>query len=82
MAIKTIKLDIPFQKLLNVVDQLTPEERLVLKKKLEKGKAATWQERFGKALRYLGKKNVRFSEQEVSDDIKKAIAEVRGLGKN
>lgn len=82
MSSKTIKLEIPFQKLFNIIDQLTPEEKLVIKKKLEKEKITTWQERFGKALRYLGKKNVKFSELEVSGDVKKAIAEVRGLAKN
>lgn len=34
MATKTIKLEIPFQKLLNAIDQLTPDEKLILKKRL------------------------------------------------
>jgi hypothetical protein len=79
MASKTIKLEIPFKELLNVINQLTPEEKLFLKKKLEKGKVTSWQERFGRALKYLGKSNKRFSEREVKEDVKKAIAEVRGL---
>jgi len=78
MATKTIKLEVPFQRLLAVVDQLTGDERLVLKKKLQREKASTWQERFGDALNYLGKRNAKFSEREVADDINKAIAEVRG----
>ena len=79
MASKTIRLEIPFKELLNVIDQLTPEEKLFLKKKLEKGKVTSWQERFGRALKYLGKRNRRFSETEVKEDVKKAIAEVRSL---
>jgi len=82
MPTKTIKLEVPFQKLLNVIDQLTPDEKLVLKKKLQKEKVSSWQERFGRALQYLGKRNVKFSEKEVSGDVKKAIAEVRGIGCN
>ena len=81
MATKSIKLEVPFQKLLSVIDQLTPDEKLVLKKKLQKEKVSTWQERFGRVLQYLGKRNVRFSEKEVSEDVKKAIAEVRGIGR-
>jgi hypothetical protein len=53
MTTKTVKVEIPFQRLLNVIDQLTPDEKLVLKKRLEKEKVTTWQERFGKALDYL-----------------------------
>lgn len=82
MPSKTIKLEIPFQKLLDVVDQLTPEEKLVFRKKLEKGKAATWQQRFGRALQQIGKRNIRFTEKEVEEDVKKAIAEVRSLAKD
>lgn len=55
----------PFQKLLNVVDQLTPEEKLVLRKKLEKGKVATWQQRFRRALQQVGKRHIRVTEEEV-----------------
>jgi len=79
MASKTIRFELPFKELLNVIDQLTPEEKLFLKKKLEKGKLTNWQERFGMALKVLGKKNRRFSEEEVQRDVKKAIAEVRSL---
>ena len=78
MAAKTIKLEVPFQKLLAVVDQLTGDEKLVLKKKLQREKASTWQDRFGSALKYLGKRNVKFTEREVAEDVSKAIAEVRG----
>lgn len=78
MATKSIKLEVPFQKLLAVVDQLTRDEKLVLKKKLQRDKTATWQERFGSALNYLGKRSAKFSEREVAEDVSKAIAEVRG----
>ncbi len=82
MASKTVKLEIPFQKLISMIDQLDQDEKLILKKKLEKQKVTTWQERFGKALQQLGKKNVRYSEEEVAGDVKKAIAEVRAGAKN
>jgi len=81
MATKTLKLEIPFQKLISMIDQLDPNEKLVLKKKLEKQKVATWQERFGRALQQLAKKNIRFSEKEVAEDVKRAIAGVRGGNK-
>ena len=79
MASKTIKLEIPFRELINVIDRLSLDEKLFLKKKLEKEKVASWQERFGKALKYLGKRNKRFSETEVEKDVKKAMAEIRTL---
>ena len=82
MSTKTVKLEIPFQKLISIIEQLGPDEKLVLKKKLEKQKVTTWQERFGRALEPLGKKNVSFSEREVAEDVKKAIAEVRARAKN
>jgi hypothetical protein len=82
MATKSIKLEVPFQKLLSVIDQLTPDEKLVLKKKLQREEVSTWQERFGRALQYLGKRNVKFSEKEISEDVKKAISEARGIGCN
>jgi hypothetical protein len=77
MSTKTVKLEIPFQKLISIIDQLGPDEKLVLKKKLEKQKVTTWQERFGRALQRLGKKNIRFSEKDAAEDVRKAIAEVR-----
>ncbi|OHE59609.1 MAG: hypothetical protein A2Z47_11380 [Thermodesulfovibrio sp. RBG_19FT_COMBO_42_12] len=82
MTTKTVKVEIPFQRLLNVIDQLTTDEKLVLKKRLEKEKVTTWQDRFGKALQYLGKKNKGFYEKEVEEDVKRAIAEVRSSAEN
>lgn len=38
MPSKTKKLEISFQKLLNTIDQLTPDERVFLKKKLMRDK--------------------------------------------
>ncbi|MBI4378602.1 MAG: hypothetical protein HY578_05835 [Nitrospinae bacterium] len=38
MTSKTIKIEISFQKLLNIIDQLTPDERVLLKKKLMRDK--------------------------------------------
>lgn len=82
MSTKMVKLEIPFQKLISIIDQLGPDEKLVLKKKLEKQKVTTWQEQFGRALQQLGRKNIRFPEKEVAEDVKKAIAEVRAGAKN
>ena len=64
-------------RLMAIIDQRDPDEKLVLKKRLKKQKVTTWQKRFGKALDQLGKKNIGFSEKEVAEDVKKAIAEVR-----
>jgi hypothetical protein len=82
MATKTVKLEIPFQKLITIIEQLDSDEKLILKKKLEKQKITTWHERFGKALKHLDKKNMPFSEKEVAEDVKKAIEEVRAGAKN
>lgn len=82
MSYKAIRLEVSFQKLLNVLDQLTPDEKLVLRKKLEKERAATWQERFGRVLQSLGKRNTKFSEADVEEDVRKAIAEVRSRARN
>lgn len=80
MATKVIQFDIPFQKLISVIEQLDPAEKLILKKKLESQKITTWQARFGKALLVTGKRNARCTEQAVADDVKTAIAEVRRAG--
>jgi hypothetical protein len=36
MPSKTIKLEISFQKLLNTIDRLTPDEKVILEKKLKR----------------------------------------------
>ena len=79
MAPKTIKFEIPFKELLNVIDRLPEDEKILLKKKLEKGKVTSWQGKFGRALKYLGNRNRRFPETDVKKDVKKAIAGVRGI---
>jgi hypothetical protein len=82
MASKAIKLEISFKEVLSILDQLTPDEKILIKKKLEKEKVKTWQERFGRALSSLGKQNREVSTREVEEDVMKAIAEVRRLAQN
>ena len=82
MSAKTIKLEIPFQKLISAIEKLDPDEKLILRKKLNEQKTSTWQDRFGKALQNLGRKNVCFSEKEVGEDLKRAIAEARAVAKS
>ncbi|MBI5875221.1 MAG: hypothetical protein HZB81_05160 [Deltaproteobacteria bacterium] len=82
MTYKAIRLEVPFQKFLNALEHLTPDEKLVIRKKLEREKVSTWEERFGRALQTLGKKNTRFSEAEIEEDVRKAIAEVRSRAHN
>jgi hypothetical protein len=82
MAAKTLKLEIPFQKLISMVDQLDQDEKLILRKKLERQKVSTWQTRFGNTMDKLGKKNARVSQKDVMADVKKAVALVRAGGKN
>jgi hypothetical protein len=77
MAAKAVKLEIPFQKLLAIIEQLAPDERLMLKKKLERENVTTWQVRFGRSLKALCKKNAAFTEKEVSANVSAAISEVR-----
>ena len=38
MATRTLKLEIPFQKLLSIIDHLDADEKLILKKKSLKGR--------------------------------------------
>jgi len=82
MASKAIKLEISFKELLSVLEQLTPDEKILIKKKLESEKVKTWQERFGRALSSLGKQNRKVPTREVEEDVMKAIAEVRRLAQN
>ncbi len=77
MATRTLKLDISFQKLLAVVDQLELDEKMFLRKKLDREKVPSWQERFGRALQQLGNKNKRFTTKEVLTDVERAISDVR-----
>ena len=78
MSTRTLKLDISFQELLAVIDQLELDEKMFLKRKLDREKVPSWQERFGRVLRQLGKKNKRFTTKEVLTDVERAITEVRG----
>jgi len=81
MATKTGKLEIPFNQLIKIIDQLSPEEKIIIKKRLENEKISTWKERFNMALKALGEKNANIPETEVKADVEKAIAEVRRIEK-
>ena len=77
MAQRAIKIEVPFRQLLTVVQQLTPMEKIVLKKHLEEGGALAWQERFGGALDHLGKRNKYIPLEQVEQDVARAVKEVR-----
>ncbi|MBN2090545.1 hypothetical protein JW964_13105 [candidate division KSB1 bacterium] len=55
----TIKL--PFQQLLKAIEELTEQERLVLRKKLEENTPLSWQAQFERALTRLDEKNKKIS---------------------
>ncbi len=82
MLTKTDKIEISFRQLLSLIDQLAPEEKIIIRKRLDREEVPTWQERFGRALKLLGAKNKKFTESEVEKDVKMAVAEVRRLEKN
>lgn len=82
MIARTVAVEIPFQTLLNAIDNLTPDEKLALKKRLEKSAAATWKDRFGKSLSQTARKNKRASADEVANDVRLAIVESRAGAKN
>ncbi|KWT86051.1 MAG: hypothetical protein H7843_02590 [Nitrospirota bacterium] len=82
MAAKTVKLEIPFQKLLTLIEQLNPDEKLILKRKLQHDKILTWQEMFGWSLNETDKRNSAFPEEEVLTDVSAAVAEVRAAANN
>jgi hypothetical protein len=82
MASKAIKVEISFKKLLGILEQLTPDEKILIKKKLESEKVKSWQEKFGRALSSLGKQNRKVPAREVEEDVMKAMAEVRHLAQN
>jgi len=48
-----------------------------LKKKAEIQRSDKWQGHLGKALKQLGKKNSRFSEEEAAADVTRAVKEAR-----
>ncbi len=82
MATKTGRLKIPFKELINIIDHLSPEEKIIIKKRLANEEITTWKERFGRSLKVLGRKNIGISETEVKKDVDRAIAEVRGIEKD
>ncbi|MBF0466426.1 MAG: hypothetical protein HQK88_14990 [Nitrospirae bacterium] len=82
MAIKTLKLEITFQDLLAMVQQLDSDEKLLLKNTLERENVMTWQELFGQSLKTLDVKNSEFAEKDVKNDVSTAIFEVRAVAKN
>lgn len=66
MATKTIKLEVPFKKLLDSIDQLTHNEKLIVKKRLEKEKII----------------HPRYKKIRVEKSKKHSIMELEGLGAN
>ena len=77
MAQRAIKIEVPFRQLLTIVDQLTPMEKTVLRKRLEEGGQLSWQERLGRALDDLGERNKDIPLEQVEQDVARAIKEVR-----
>jgi len=73
----TIPVKMSFQQILQVVELLTEQERMVLLKKLGQKTPVSWQSRFGRALQKLGEQNVHIPLGEVQSDVEKAIQEVR-----
>lgn len=76
MAIRTVKIEFPFEKFLSVIEQLTDREKAILKGKLEKD----WRNRFTVTLAQLRKKTAKFPPEEVEKNVKEAVREVRKLG--
>ncbi|PIP39644.1 hypothetical protein COX18_09360 [Candidatus Desantisbacteria bacterium CG23_combo_of_CG06-09_8_20_14_all_40_23] len=79
MTQRAVKLKIPFTQLLKIVEQLSPNERVVLRKQLVRERQLSWQERFGKALDYLGERNKGISLEKVESDITRAVKEVKAM---
>ena len=73
----SIEMEIPFKQFLEMVDKLSTTEKILLKNHLGKYEELTWQERFGRALEYLGERNKNIPLQQVEEDVQKAIKEVR-----
>ncbi|MCG6552230.1 MAG: hypothetical protein L7F77_07875 [Candidatus Magnetominusculus sp. LBB02] len=82
MTSKTVKLEIPFQNLLTIIEQLDPGEKLILKNKLQRQAAMTWQSVFAQSLKTLDDKNNSITETDVSTDVNAAIAELMRGAKN
>jgi len=80
MSTKSIKLKIPFQTLLEAIDGLPAEEKLIIKERLEQGNDKRL--KIKKLLKVLSKKNFRYSKKEIEEDIRNALLEVRGIAKN
>ena len=72
-----LEIEIPFKQFLEIVDKLSPAEKILLKNHLEQYQELTWQERFGRALEYLGERNKNIPLQQVEEDVQEAIKEVR-----
>ena len=77
MSEVSITVKMPFQQILQAIEKLTDQERLVIRKKLEQKTPISWQTRFGLALEILGEKNKDIPFEEVQTDVEKAIQEVR-----
>lgn len=75
----SITIRLPFQQLLTAIDNLTEQERLVLRKRLEQQTPASWQARFERALNSLGEKNKDVPFEQVQSDVERAIQEVRAI---
>jgi len=80
MAQRAIKIEVPFRQLLTIVDQLTPIEKTVLRKRLEEGGPLSWQEKSGRVLDDLGERNKDVPLEQVEQDVDRAVKEVRANG--
>jgi len=67
------EVEISFDKLLEAVDQLSPKEKVLLRKRLDEN----WAERFEATLKKLRESTKEFTPEEVEANIREAIKEVR-----
>lgn len=79
MSEVSITIKLPFQQLLEAIESLTEQERLVLRKKLEQETPITWKARFERALNILGEKNKDVPLEQVQSDVARAIKEVKAI---
>jgi len=67
------EVEISFDKLLEAVDQLSPKEKVLLRKRLDEN----WAERFEAILKKLRESTKEFTPEEVEANVREAIKEVR-----
>lgn len=69
-----MQLEVPFDQIVNLMEQLTEEQKTSIRRKLSSG---NWVRKLYEIFKDVREETKKFSEEEINRDIEEAIKEVR-----